>query len=310
MAAQTRDPLAEVSDAYAANLWQILSPPKPETRSQQPDLYLENFFYRPVHDMFTAPYGKFDHQLDCIGTSVELDGKQIPFVHINSLTGHANERAQYPVRSSDEDTVIYESPRNMTPAPEPGPGLNELVVDLYSDDETYTDAVLAALDGLLPPSQSPAPETTLLALFAGIPATFSLGDDEEQIASDAHFQSEQSLFRNPSPVPKAAEDDIIDVTTFLSMGHSDHCWCRECEEAEEPPELIDTEATATADEEEEWTVHDCYSGVSSPDEMSAWESEWGTYIPGEDQDGEGNWVDEDWEWNWDWRPSSVAHGRW
>ena len=185
--AEDRDGRAEHSDAYAANLWRILN--TPEMRAQtKDDVNVRAQASQPVQDIFAAPYGIFDHKLGSIGQPIELESTEIRYVHGNSLTGHANERAEFPVPTSEEDIVLFEESASMTPVQEWLYDMNEFVVDPYSSiDEGYADAVIAALDlSPLEPRSDAKPEPLAIA-------SIESGRDEEELSqSDAHFQDRKS----------------------------------------------------------------------------------------------------------------------
>lgn len=252
----------EQSDAYPANLWRILSSPQKGNQNDHHDPYVDNFAYQPTEDKYTTPYHPFHHKFEAVNIPCELDNTEIPFVHGNSLTGHANERATFPVLGSDESAGVLDSLVNMTPGQELLIGLNELVVDQYVE-EGYADAVLAALD--LPPlSPSPSPESTVPVLTMAVPATYEReGGDEELGNCDAHYKSEQALFEPRSPVIKPTDDDIVDVANFLDIAHSPDCWCKDCND---PPELVRAENMT---DDEEWMDFLSLTRSRSPSMSSA-----------------------------------------
>jgi hypothetical protein len=184
-------------------------------------------------------------------------------------------------------------------------GLNEMVMDPYTD-EGYTDDLLAVLN--LPPiPPSPSPYTV-----AGFPEPVDsviMQDhnlDNELDESDAHFQSEQALFHPPSPTLKSSDDDLVDVATFLTMGHAMNCWCNDCGE---PPELLFGD---TFVEDDDWLVYSTTDDERSRSVSSAWEWEWSTVVIDEEQKVERapppyppSWDDE-----FPCLPSSVAHRAW
>ena len=131
-------------------------------------------------------------------------------------------------------------------------------------------------------------------------------ENAESARSDAHFTSEQALFNLPEPIFKAAEEDLIDIQTFLGMGHAADCWCRDYEE---PPELVSADALS---EENGWIIYSTANTTRSPSILSAGEWEWSSPV-GDDENEMMRivWpqqVGEDDACAW--KPSTVAHGRW
>jgi hypothetical protein len=289
----------------AANLWKILTSSEHPVRGDDNDLYPRNFSYQPMDDMYVAPHGIYDHRLESVGMPVELDSTAVPYVHANCLTGHANERGSEPLPTSEEDVVLFDEPADLKGMQKYLGGLNEMVMDPYTD-EGYTDALLAVLN--LPPiPPSPSPYTV-----AGFPEPVDsviMQDhnlDNELDESDAHFQSEQALFHPPSPTLKSSDDDLVDVATFLTMGHAMNCWCNDCGE---PPELLFGD---TFVEDDDWLVYSTTDDERSRSVSSAWEWEWSTVVIDEEQKVERapppyppSWDDE-----FPCLPSSVAHRAW
>ena len=295
----------QASDASAANLWKILTAPERPSRGDNNELYCRNTTYQPTEEVFAAPFGAYDHRLEGVGMPIELDSTAVPYVHANSLTGHANERGREAWPQAVDSVIEFEAPGGMTPAQEPIEGLNELMVDPLTD-ESYANAVLAALD--LPPlPPSPDLEDTAPLVTDPMPTNPARCDCEETLAkSDAHFKSEQALFNLQSPTTKWADEDRVDVATFLTMGHATNCWCNDCDD---PPELINAD---TFTEEDGWMVYSASDETRSPSLSSAWESEWGTIVQDEETEVTRRRCSTQPEWDelFSWRPSSVAHGAW
>lgn len=258
----------ELTVAHAANLWQILATPGrgPENSATNP--YVETWVCRPKQTIFAAPRGSFDYKLETVGTPVELGSREIPFVHDNSLTGHSNERATFPLLPDDSAIVL-------TPITELLTGLNELFNEQDEQPERRCPLSTAVELSTLPPS--PCLESTVPVFKINRLATCTDADDEENLStSDAHFQSEQDLFHLPSPMFKAIEEDLIDVATFLKMGHAPNCWCLDCSEA---PELVHGDALT---EDEGWMVYHSAGHTVSSSDCSTWKDEWGTFVESED----------------------------
>ena len=290
------------SEKSAANLWKILTSSEHPIRGDDNDLYPRNFSYQPTDDMF-APHGGYDHRLESVSMPIELDSTPVPYVHANSLTGHANERGSEPFPTVEEDVVLFEETADLTGMQEYLGGLNEMVMDPYVD-EGYTDALLAVLD--LPPlPSSPNPYTA-----AGFPEPVDsviMQDhnlDNEQEQSDARFQNEQVLFHPPSPTIRSPDDDIVDVATFLTMGHALNCWCNDCGE---PPELLFGDTLV--EDDDEWMVYSTTDAEQSSPGLSEWEWEWGTVMH-DDERGSAPSLKPSWDDVFPCLPSTVAHRAW
>ncbi|KAK3724166.1 hypothetical protein LTR37_001290 [Vermiconidia calcicola] len=299
----------EEATSSAANLWRILTSPEQPARSSGKAPYINSSAYQPTDCVAAMRYGTYDHWLESVGMPFELDNTEIPFAHRNSLIGHANERGSEPTPVSEGDVIVFESPKAKAPVQEMIYGINELVVDSYDEGE-YTDALLAHLN--LPPLP-PSPELILSesVVTGGKTHDNSLHNasvvENELSMSDAHFNSEQALFELTSPeCLKGADQDIIDVATFLTMGHSDNCWCNDCGE---PPELVSPNEWI---EDDEWMVYSSDEEVRSPSVVSDWEWDWGTVGGAEEK--EAAWYSWSSQPGWDdmhsYKPSSVAHTAW
>lgn len=222
-------------DASAANLWRILTTSNDHTTESPSDPYLDSFVFSPAEDIF------YDHRTEIVGMPAELDNTEIPYVHANSLTGYANDRAEDPITSSDEEIAVLKASGLMTSVSEASFGLNEMGVHPYDEDDYYANAILEAIE--LPP----LPES---------PAT----QDDSQ--ANCHDLKDSFFDRSPIAEPSnesVAEEDLIDVATFLrtETRHPIFCWCKDCEE---PPELIDVDSL---DEDDGWMVYSCSDYLSS-----------------------------------------------
>lgn len=324
----------EESEKNASNLWKILTSIEHPIRGHDNHLYPCSASYQPLNDVRVAPHGIYDHRLQSVGMPVELDSTAIPYVHANCLTGHANERGSEPYPTAEEDITIFEAPANPAHIEEFLGGLNEMVMDPYTDDG-YTDALLAVFN--LPPlppspdSEGSAPVTTDARPEDSV-LIAEQGAQTELDNSDAHFNSEQALFHPQPLIARTPEDDLVDVETFLKMGHSANCWCNDCGE---PPAIPDDEAFTDDDgwmiyssvDEQEWpswsvasTPKDewawqAWSAPTTPDDRSvssAWEWEWGTVVHDEEQKVEraAPPYRPTWDEAFPCKPSRVAHSAW
>ncbi|KAK0842955.1 hypothetical protein LTS02_016291 [Friedmanniomyces endolithicus] len=223
-----------------ANLWNVLVDVASKRRESSTDPYLASFLPN-ADDSYQAAWVAHINTINQSPEPDELDGKEIPYVHANSLTGHSNEVLLSPY--AGEHPALSDSGVCFTPLASPPLGLNELMMD-YDIGLPYATPPYHVASGE-EPSQSPqhtsSPQHSLiLADILPIDCIQELDSDNdggEQTlqASDAHFHSEQSLFalgtapKNPFPAPTSASDNDldtdIDIATFLKMGHASHCRC-------------------------------------------------------------------------------------
>ncbi|GIZ38465.1 hypothetical protein CKM354_000188200 [Cercospora kikuchii] len=226
-----------VALATAANLWRILNEDSTLGDHQLPRNDQETHKHLP----------SWEYSDDCGGVPIqpideeryELPDNEVPYVHLNSLTGHANETGQYPRpinHQSLAQSVLYladlfATPRSTTPCCElpsytpSSPGLHILGNGICLPVEPQVNSLRAS-------------------------------HHDETAQSTEHYASEQELFQPEQvPLPKSRPQSPCDLERFLSMGHAENCWCRDCAEA---PELIEqTEAIEDNDDWLDWsTVED------------------------------------------------------
>ncbi|KAF2487733.1 hypothetical protein BDY17DRAFT_307082 [Neohortaea acidophila] len=316
------------SNSTPANLWHILTTcPPPASRY--------NTLYHPWNPIYAAPYGTFDHRLEAIGRPIELANTDLPFVQSNSLTGLANSQADFPLPHVDDLALIFDT---SPPVNEPT-RLNEPMVDPYYPSNHEAD--LASLPPLPP---SPEPEVALPVLAVNIPATsFYPGghvypgghevSDSGPQQIDAHFRSEEALFKPPAALPSVApapvpspiseDGEILDVALCLQMVGRDaeeNCRAQSSNEAET------SLSTSVVLVDDGWDIFDEEADESwdwrEDTFCEAWEAEWGVFVTGEDSGYESEGVDgceeEDavWVQRWRWEcgierePSWMAHVAW
>ncbi|KAK0993311.1 hypothetical protein LTR54_011081 [Friedmanniomyces endolithicus] len=224
-----------------ANLWNVLADVTSARREPSTDPYLASFLPN-ADDSYQAAWVAHINTMHQAPEPVELDGREVPYVHANSLTGHSNEVHLSPY--ADEHPALSDSGVCFTPLASPPLGLNELVMDYDIGLPYSTPPYHVASEE--EPSQSPrhpsSPQHSLiLADILPIDCIQGLdydGGEQTLQASDAHFHSEQSLFslgtapEKPTPAPTHKSDNEtdndIDIATFLKMGHASHCWCTAC----------------------------------------------------------------------------------
>ena len=235
-AEDTSQPLSSSRLASAANLWRILNEDSilPDERVMETRREVQ----REIHNLRSS----WDDSEDSGGVPIyqseyqppiaELDSTEIPYVHLNSLTGHSNETAEYHT-PAEFDSVLYladffATPRSITPA-----------CEMNDTPSSYTPS-------------SPC----LHKLEAGELSTANMDRSkarpeisDEMKQSEEHFNSEQELFK-PEEVllPVSRPRTPCDLATFLAMGHVENCWCRDCNEL---PELIEKEELQS-DNDDDW----------------------------------------------------------
>ncbi|KAI7479931.1 hypothetical protein D0860_07009 [Hortaea werneckii] len=237
-------------------------------------------------------------------SAVELDGKEIPYVHPNSLVGIANDLAMSPYM--DEHPASKESEVNYTPLPSPPTGLNELLINheiVPPSPPSKHNPTATEIDNY--PTPSSYSHTTTLHISNILPIDCIANEDEDGGAktltdSDAHYQSEQHLFAADDlpalPPSPPTEQSLIDVAVFLKMGHAPQCWCAECDDAvpeEVLPDLVGVaEKLAESvgnEEEEDWVVYapersrrgsgSSLSGAAGDVGRCSGSSEWDDFLP-------------------------------
>jgi len=206
---------------------------------------------------------------------LELDNTEIPFVHANSLTGHANERGSDAVLTDEPEVFVFDTPAGVAPLEWSSFGLNELMVDHEYDVEALPP---------LPSSPSPVEFETVSVITTPPCEESNVFDDEPPVpASDAQYNIGMALFDLESAAFPADEEDLVDVTTFLAMGHGNSCWCKDCEE--ESPELMDYEQSI---DDEDWIDDSSDETVVSPSGDSEWDWDYETPTSENEKEGGSN----------------------
>lgn len=224
----------------AVNLWHILCDEIEKRRTAHADGRESSWEDEsngtggvPVH---TTPD---DHTPDEQALPVELDSKEIPYTHTNSLTGYANEVAELHSGTRHPDLLLADSAIYLAEAISP-----------MSDN--YTGYELAAMQWPLTPV-SPnlnPPDPSVLGTENVIESDANT-DSDDAAGSLAHYTSEQQLFEVEPTTPQSSTESSCDLETFLSMGHVENCWCRDCEEE---PELVNDEWTTPLTESDGWMM--------------------------------------------------------
>ena len=280
-------------EASSGNLWHILNTPRNALRGDDNGLYQRNLTYKPVDEMLIAPYGTYDYRLESVGIPVELESTQVPYVHSNSLTGHANERGSEAWPTLEKQTIAFDSTSSMTLVQELLAGLNKQVVDSYTE-EGRADALLAVLD--LPPLP-PSPDLEDVAPLV-----------TDHMPERHHNEDEKTLYELPIPMSNGNwMDDIVDLAVSVAgQDPSYDCWCKDCAE---PPELLTTERMT---EDDGWMLYSPAEGTRSPSICSAWEWEWDTFVGEEEKEVARRPCSNqpEWEGLFACAPSTVAHGAW
>lgn len=186
----------------------------------------------------------------------ELDGRELPYVHANALVGYANEIALSPYAEEHPDV---KEDVDYTPLPCPPVGLNELLTD-HDIDHAYSVAhSTASIRAPMPayPTPSSVSHSIVLADILPVNCVAEQGDGETALqTSDAHYQSEQALFALP-PLPATPAESVIDIATFLKMGHAPNCWCLDCgvDEQSDVPDLVSGDDRKPTDSDDDWVVY-------------------------------------------------------
>jgi hypothetical protein len=236
----------------AANLWHILTEDMPRVPR-----YTEVSQRSSWNDESEHGGVPIVRIIDQERPSHELDGKEVAYAHSNTLVGHANEVA---VRHSENrelaDSAMY---------------LADLVT--RNDDDLPSYELSATTWPLTPQSATPDIMDSSSATTVHM-AEFPAPDPETGMAEHhdpiAHFTSEQDLFkpREQTITTNQPSTSACDLATFLSMGHVENCWCRECEES---PKRVHKE---TLTDDEGWLVwsDDCEESSMTTSTISAEEA--------------------------------------
>jgi len=252
------DPAEDVLDeATATNLWRILDSRHPNLLDQA----TENTFSAIMTPLPAETPGEFDAPLLFASSEhfcqspFELDGREVPYVHANSLTGYCN--------GNSEEALPIPDYREQIWTDDFGIGVPTV---RYADDLTGLNELMMDHDmngsGDLtswPTKATPAAPETLSPVLSGsslmqeLPADY-VADDTERTASDAHFQSEQALFAQSPPLSlkplSDANQSAISIGDFLKLGHARECWCGFCSDQAETATENDTSSTKVAVDDE------------------------------------------------------------
>lgn len=190
----------------------------------------------------------------------ELDGRELPYVHPNSLIGYCNSNPKENLAVPNYREQIWTDDFGIglptVRYAEDLTGLNELMVD----HNMYPSENISPLpaDAQLP---TPEPVSSVLAgssLLQELPVDYPT-EDHERTTSDAHFQSEQALFTQSPPLSLKPLTDVnrsvISIGDFLKLGHARECWCGFCSDQAETATENDTSSTKV-------TVDDADSAIS------------------------------------------------
>ncbi|KAI7225685.1 hypothetical protein KC343_g7517 [Hortaea werneckii] len=238
-------------------------------------------------------------------SAVELDGKEIPYVHPNSLVGIANDLAMSPYM--DEHPASKETEVNYTPLPSPPTGLNELLInhDIVPPSSPSKHNPTASESDNYPTPSSYSHTTLHISNIVPIDCIANEDGDDGGVKtltdSDAHYQSEQHLFAPDDNLPALppsppTEQSLIDVAAFLRMGHAPQCWCADCDDP--VPEEVLPDFVGVADklvdsvrdeDEEDWVVYapersrrgsgSSLSGTAGDVGGCSGSSEWDDFLP-------------------------------
>ncbi|EMC93056.1 hypothetical protein BAUCODRAFT_37975 [Baudoinia panamericana UAMH 10762] len=188
----------------------------------------------------------------------ELDGREVPYIHANSLTGYSNDIMLSPY--ADEHPALHDSCHRIVPLPSPPFGLNELMVDAGFGEPLASPSPRRVSHAALQyPTPSSVSHSIILADILPVECVVEQEADGgcySLESSDAHFQSEQELFTLPS-LPDSPAASVIDVAAFLKMGHAKECWCVDCGISDcgldEVPDLVGVDKLTEIDDD--WVVY-------------------------------------------------------
>ncbi|KAK3116382.1 hypothetical protein LTR53_003302 [Teratosphaeriaceae sp. CCFEE 6253] len=222
--------IVHIRGPSAANLWNILADPAPCHTNSACDPYLASFkLTSDDDDPYLAAWQGYIDTTEPAQGPFELDGREVPYVHANSLTGHSNEGHQ--LRYPEELPGMADSAVCFTPLASPPLGLNEMMVDYDIGPPLLNRPRADAQD--LADGDRPMSMQHNFDLAEALPVDYIEdvdGGEESLATSDAHFNSECSLFSLGTPPPaQPRAESIISIATFLKMGHARNCWCQDCE---------------------------------------------------------------------------------
>lgn len=251
-------------EVTAANLWRILDARPSEAAETAPEGTLSAINIMTPLPIETpgeleAPL-LFTSREHLCQSPFELDGRELPYVHANSLTGYCNSHIEETLAVPDYREQIWTDDFGIglptVRYAEDLTGLNELMVDhnMYRSE----DMPPLPADAQLP---TPEPVSSVLAgssILQQLPIDY-LTEDHERTTSDAHFQSEQALFTQSPPLSLKPLADVnrsvISIGDFLKLGHARECWCGFCSDQAETATENDTSSTKV-------TVDDADSAIS------------------------------------------------
>lgn len=178
-----------------------------------------------------------------VSSRAELEATEVPYAHANSLTGYNNAAAVAPLTIGRSGEHAADSGVYLEVLREPAAPANDLdgghqVSHIF--DEGTTMATVPRM-----PTHVPHIESSFDLLFDFPKAHANFPD--EHITSSAQYHSEAKLFEASGVPVVAPEDELMDVATFLRMGHVADCWC--CNRV--PPLMSDESST----EDDDWLIY-------------------------------------------------------
>ncbi|KAK3673011.1 hypothetical protein LTR78_007122 [Recurvomyces mirabilis] len=241
-----------IFEPSAANLWSILAEESPSHSAAINDPYLASFEACNEDTYLTAWQNAITTENHT--EPVELDSKEIPYVHGNSLTDDIGDIEASPY-TFEHPSMMHMATTTSEPLSILPVGLNELTMD-----REYEEGVPAGQYCNNKPIDTSVISAEILPVDCVIEAETAAHVHEH---SDAHFNSEQSLFHPSTPAPRSAANSLIDLADFLKLGHGEDCWCSgycyECKPASEittarmKPELATTDNVTETDKE--WMLY-------------------------------------------------------
>lgn len=249
----------------AANLWRILAAEESLDCNEQEDPCLATLQCDAEHDSYLACWQAAIEADGQDQLPVELDGREVPYVHANSLIGWDNDLPLLPY--IDECLAVNPLRIDTELSPNMLVGLNELLVDhdILPPTKDKANEPLEVQGKTHDPNTMSCRCSYILAEILPVDCVDQEDGGKSTLAnSDAHFQSEQGLFEPLPPENEAPKQSIVDLAEFLKMGHAKNCWCRDCDEA---PELVAEDKLTETDED--WMFYSTCDEISCSTQVTS-----------------------------------------
>ena len=209
----------------------------------------------PDHDAYENALGPFACE-----SPAELDSTEVPYVQSNTLAGCANEIAEL-ADDANRRPMIDSAVCLSTVADVNVADFDSPLSDPFFEQMLYADHALTAVAMLpTPPLTPPSGSLSDLAEILPIDCVAD-NSDATMTEADAHYQSEQELFELPatSVLVSSPKASVMDIATFLKLGHPRDCWCGYCEEEfqvvseDSEIERLEAESPHHDDDDDDWS---------------------------------------------------------